>query len=295
MSDFQLGILLAAIGSVFMGAYIIPKKLSRLDSRVFLFYLSIGFFIGSTFLYLIHIVSSEKTEVLTNPYLLFSALAGALWSVGFYLLLQSVDEIGLTKSNQWKNLQGPIGVLFTIIFLREYLRSNWIFSILAGLAVFLSALFFNIGKKKNGSNTKGILYATLAALCFGVVTLLNKITLDHSGVYAQQMIISLFLLLSCTHVLIVKKVSIGPIFRVDSFYGLLSGILYLGASSFMLYSYKFIPASIGYTVIQLNAIWVISIGIFVFKEINYKKHWLRLVLGLIFALVGISMLFLAKK
>jgi drug/metabolite transporter (DMT)-like permease len=81
----------------------------------------------------------------------------------------------------------------------------------------------------------------------------------------------------------------------DMWLGLLGGIIYLGAGAFMLISYVYIPASIGFTIIQLSALWTVAIGVFFFKEIDCKIYAFRLFMGILFALVGIGLLFFAKE
>ena len=67
------------------------------------------------------------------------------------------------------------------------------------------------------------------------------------------------------------------------------------SSIFQLFSYIYIPASIGFTIIQLNALWTITIGIIIFKEIDLKKYRNQVVLGLLFTLIGAILLVLARK
>ncbi|MEK7143414.1 MAG: hypothetical protein AAB756_01135, partial [Patescibacteria group bacterium] len=74
---------------------------------------------------------------------------------------------------------------------------------------------------------------------------------------------------------------------------LLAGLVYLGASFFMLESYKYIPASVGFTIIQFNTIWTFLAGVFFFREIEAFRHYQRLAIGLCFSVVGILLLFLA--
>ena len=83
--------------------------------------------------------------------------------------------------------------------------------------------------------------------------------------------------------------------RKDVVLGLGAGVFYLGASIFQLFSYKYIPAAIGFTIIQLNALWTITIGILVFKEIDLKKYGKQVGFGLLFTLIGVFLLVLARK
>jgi glucose uptake protein GlcU len=45
---------------------------------------------------------------------------------------------------------------------------------------------------------------------------------------------------------------------------------------------------------QFNAVWTILIGVLIFKEINWRKHWLRLLVGIILAIVSIGLLVLGR-
>jgi len=104
-----------------------------------------------------------------------------LWAIGVISLLTSIDTIGLARSNQWKNLQGPIGVILSLVLLSEFIETNARFAILAGFTIFISALFLNIKhKSEKNINTKGIRLAIFSAIMFGIVTVLNKLVTDNS-------------------------------------------------------------------------------------------------------------------
>jgi hypothetical protein len=60
----------------------------------------------------------------------------------------------------------------------------------------------------------------------------------------------------------------------------------------MLLSYKYIEGSVAFSIIQLNALWAGVIGIFLFKEIDYRKYSKNIFLAFIFALMGIGILFI---
>jgi glucose uptake protein GlcU len=75
---------------------------------------------------------------------------------------------------------------------------------------------------------------------------------------------------------------------------LAGGVLFFGNWSFALIAYSHLEGSIVLMLHQLNAIWLFLFGVFVFKEIDFKTHWLRLVIGLVFSIIGVVMLVLAK-
>ena len=293
----MLGYLLAFISSIFFGLYVVPRKLSKLEPIHFSLLMSLGFFAGSVALYLLQpLLQFQETLSLA---LLWSLLAGVIWAASFLLLVYSIDTIGLSRSNQWKNLQGPVGVILSLVILAEYSTTNAFFAILAGVAIFISALFFSATTPETGkANSRGILLAILAGVGFGIVTVINKYVTDNVGVYLQQVVWSFGIVLALVVYAFFKNNL--PTVRTEITsrevaLGILAGLLYLGASFFMLQSYKYIDASVGFTIIQLNALWTIAIGIFVFNEVDLKLHRNKVWWGILFAIIGVVLLLFTRR
>jgi drug/metabolite transporter (DMT)-like permease len=181
-------------------------------------------------------------------------------------------------------LQGPIGVLLTLVALGEWATTNPWLSLLAGFAVFASAVCFTIVTAKDDRRVhlRGVYLAAASGLGFGTVALINKYVTIEAGVYNQQVVWSFCIFLS----LLVYALTRTPLAKVlrsagrrDILLGLGAGLLYLGASFFMLQSFRFVEGAIAFTLIQLNAVWTILIGILVFKEVPVRRHVLRIILG----------------
>jgi glucose uptake protein GlcU len=259
--------------------------------------MSVGFSISTIILYVCQpfIGFHEKPSLA----LLWSVGAGVIWASSFVAFVSSIDFIGLSRSNQWKNLQGPVGVLLSLLLLGEWATTNPLFAVLAALVIFASALFFTNTSSVviKHVNLKGIYLASLAALGFGSVAVIQKYVTAHVGVYTQQVVWSLSIFTSL-FVYILSSKRVKEVFKSkknDVLLGLGAGVFYLGASMFQLFSYNYIPASIGFTIIQLNALWTITIGIVIFKEINLKKYSKQVGFGLLFTLLGVILLVLARK
>lgn len=289
------GYILALISSLFFSLYIIPRKFTRLDPIYFSLLVGIGFFVSSSLLYLIRILFGFYEII--RPEILWSILGGILWAIGLVSLVKSIDSLGLTRSNQWKNLQGPIGVILSLVILTEYAQVNPVWAILAGLCVFLAAFLINVSNEQESrsQNLSGVSLALLSALAFGSVTVINKYVVAEVGVYSQQVLwafsIAATLFFYCLFYKDIREIKV--VARRDIVIGLVSGLVYLGASFFMLESYKYIPASIGFTIIQLNTVWTFIAGVFFFHEIEAFRHYKRLIFGLCFSFAGIALLFLA--
>lgn len=292
----MIGYLFALISSIFFSLYVVPRKFSKLSPVIFSFFMSLSFSFCSIILYLLQPII--KFHEIPSLVLLWSVGAGIIWATSFVLFISSIDAIGLSRSNQWKNLQSPVNTLLSLLILGEYAKTNPFFALLAAFAIFISALFFTITSKENKKqNVKGVYLATLSALGFGTVATIQKYVTSHVGVYSQQVVWSLSIAASLfLFILVTNKIK--NVFRIklkEVYLGLGAGIIYLGASIFQLFSYQYIPASIGFTVIQLNALWTITIGILIFKEIDLKKYYKRVGLGFLFTILGILLLVLARK
>lgn len=292
------GIILALITSVFFALYIIPRKLSKLAPIQFNTLLGAGFFISSLGLYGLQILLGNNEGLFEKP-LLFAVLAGVLWATAIMCLVKSIDQIGLARSNQWKNLQGPVGVLLSLVVLKEANSVNPWLAMLSGLIIFSAAVALNIqpAKRVPKVNAQGVLLALLAGVLFGTVSMISKYVTDNAGVYSQNVWLSFSILSSLVvYQLVTTRTISREILRSkrDVLLGLASGILYLGASTFMFLSFQHIEASIAFTIIQMNFIGVVGLGIFVFKEIEVKKNEARIALGLTLATLGVIVLSFAR-
>ncbi len=294
------GYICALISSLFFTAYVIPKKLSKQTPIKYSLFMGLGFFIVSIIMFIINkITVNNSLENLANPILLLSALGGILWLIGSVFFLSAIDKIGLSRSNQWKNLQGPVGAILTLTFLSEFMQTKVVYIILAVIFILLSAMLFTIRKREEQIlDKKGIIWAILSAIFFGINALIQKFATNNGLIYAQQVYFSASVFISALVYIWFKEKSI--IFMKDikskqNILGIIGGITYYFASFFSTLAYKYIPGSIAFTIVQLNAVWTVLVGILMFKEIDFKKNWLRILTGMVFAIIGVIMLLFAQK
>lgn len=295
-----MGYLFAIISSLFFTFYVIPKKISKQTPIKYSLFMGLGFFIISIIMYTINkIFIYNPQETLLNPILILSGTGGILWLIGSIFFLTAIDKIGLSRSNQWKNLQGPIGAVLTLIFLSEFMQTKVIYIILAVIFILISAMLFTI-KNKNEEivDKKGIIYAILSALFFGVNALIQKNATNNGLVYSQQVYFSGLIFISAFIYILIKEKNIkilADIKNKDNILGVIGGSIYFFASFFSTLAYKYIPGSIAFTIVQLNAVWTVLVGILIFKEIDFKRNWLRIMLGILLSIIGVIMLLLAQN
>ena len=295
-----MGYLFAIVSSLFFTAYVVPKKLSKQTPIKYSMFMGLGFFIVSLIMFCLNkMLYYNPKETLLNPVLLLSGFGGVLWLLGSVFFLTAIDKIGLSRSNQWKNLQGPIGAILTLIFLSEFMQTKIIYIILAIVSILMSAMLFTIkNNKEKIVDKKGIIYAILSALFFGINALIQKYATNNGLIYSQQVYFSGLVFVSSIIYLLVTEKNINVLKNIkarDNILGIIGGGTYFFASFFSTLAYKYIPGSIAFTIVQLNAVWTVLVGIIIFKEIDFKKHWLRILLGILLAIIGVIMLLLAQK
>ena len=289
------GILFAVIVSVLFAVYAVPRKYSKQNATLYTMWVGVAYLVGSVVVCsAVWGLGLREQENLLSPWHVLTALRGVVWVCGIVSFNIAIDKIGLTRFNQWKNFQGPIGTLLMLAFLNEVTGSKVLWLLLGMTAMFISAVLFTI-KSDNGSkqsNKSGILFALLAAACFGVTAFINKIITNQGFIYSQLLYHSLSVVVSAAIIFVIQKrkpKEIGRLSR-ENWLPVISGAMYLTATILSIFSYTLIAGSVSWSITQLNAVWTILIGIFVFKEVSFKKHWPRIITGFIFAFVAIILL-----
>lgn len=207
--------------------------------------MSLGFAASALVLYLAQPLLKFQETI--SVVLLWSVVAGVIWATSFVLFVISIDALGLSRSNQWKNLQGPVAAILGILILGEFATTNPIFAILAAFSIFISAVFFTTSSgDKKSLDTRGVYLATLAGVGFGSVAVIQKYVTSHVGVYSQQIVWSSSIVISLlTYIFFKRKIrEIIQSPERETILGLTAGVLYMGASIFQLFSYQHLAVSI---------------------------------------------------
>ena len=295
-----MGFLLSVLTSILYTIYVFPKKISSLTPVRYSFFQEIGFLLAASCAFGIQkIAAGSCSEPILSPYHLISFGAGVLWFAGSTFFLAAVDRIGLTRSNQWKNLQGPVSAAIALTILGEAAQTNIIFIILASISILVSALFLTVSSKDSGQPAKrGVWLALFAALFSGIFAATQKYIVSRGFIFSQQFFVSLGALTAAIIYLLISEKSLAFV-KITSLkeglLGIAGGILYFSASLSATFSYRYLPASIAFTIVQLNALWTVLSGIFIFKEMSFRQHWKRIALGLIFAVIGVILLLFGQR
>ena len=298
MNTVWVGYIFAIISSIFSAIYVVPKKLSKQKPITYAMIMGVGYFLVAAAGFALLKAFNYINEPLVFARAWVACLNGVVWTVASVSILIAIDRIGLAKSNQWKSLQGPVGAFLMLVFLSEFLTAKVIFIILAIVLITLAAMMFSTREKNDAPVDKsGIAYALISAVFYGISALLNKFLTNDGILFAQQIYQSAFVVITAAVYTLIKyktlKIDVPDIKR-EIILPLIGGVLFFGNASFSVLAYKHIEGSIAFMMHQLNAVWLLLFGVFVFKEIDFKRYWQRLLFGLVLSVAGVFMLLLAR-
>ena len=289
-----MGYFFAIVTSICFSLYVVPKKIMKEKTTYYTVYLTCGFCLTSTILYVIFNIFGICKEKVTMEILGVLLLRGLLWFLSLYIYARAIDKIGISMAVQYQSLKTPLGVLLTLIFLSEFLYTNVSKVIISAILIFMSALLLTIKKSPRKKIDKsGILYAIISAILLATTNLLQKWVTNQGIVYSQHLFTSLSsFICSLMYVFIrhdkLKNLLVVP--KKNIMLAFLGGTAFYFASFFQALAYKRLPASVVTIIVQLSTIWSILLGVIVFKEIDVRKHWKRIGLGVFISIFAIIIL-----
>ena len=325
-----LGIIYAILCSILLSAYSIARKFTKQNAIAYTVWIGIAFFITTAIIYGVVVLAGWGVdEPLISPWHLLSLLLGMVWVFASACVSFAVDKIGLSKSTQWKNLQGPIAAILMLAFLSDVVGSK-IWLVLCGFIVmFISAMLFNINKNQtkevNKNAWQGVLLSVLGAVGFGVYAFLQKILTNNGFVLTPILYASLAVALFSLFIYVVRyrkikdlftineSVLVNPFLSKQNAIGtgqnnmnvvankklslfkqmsppIIAGVLTSAVVILNMLSFREIAGSVAFGIIQANVIWTILVGILVFREINFRQNWLRITCGFISAIGAVVLL-----
>jgi drug/metabolite transporter (DMT)-like permease len=120
-----LGVLFAVVVSVLFAVYAVPRKFSKQNPVLYTMWVGIAYLAGSVAVCsIVWGLELREQEDLLSRWHLLTALRGVVRVCGIVAFNIAIDKIGLTRFNQWKNFQGPIGTLLMLAFLDEVVGSK---------------------------------------------------------------------------------------------------------------------------------------------------------------------------
>lgn len=308
-----MGYTLSFISSIFFTLYIVLKKFTKQKNKNYNLFVGLGYFLCSLTVFL----CLKSFKIINEPWfdfrLLWACLGGFMWAIALVMLMSAIDRIGVARAGQYKNLQAPFGALLILFVLSEFKDMNVFIIILAIVLTFLGAICFSIQEQNVRIELKGVFMAVASAVCYSMNSVIRKMVTEFGFVYSQQLYSSLAIVISIAILLFfingvdknkgdkrgfwlkIKKECVGENVECgkDNYIGLGAGLSYFLASIFITLSYTDISGTVAFIISQLCTVWTALSGVFIFREISFKKHWSRILIGLVFSITGIILLSLS--
>ena len=301
-----LGVFFSLIVSVLFAVYAVPRKFTKQNPALYTMWVGVAYLAGSVAICsVVWGFGFQEQENMFDARHLLSAIRGVVWVCGTVSYNIAIDKIGLVRFNQWKNFQGPAGTLLMLAFLDEIVGAKAVWLLCGMTSMFISAILFTISNPSDKSNhtwyfhrdslLNGILFALFAATCFGFTAFINKIVTNQGFIYSQLLYHSLSIVVAAAIIFIIQSGKPGRLLRIsrECLPPAMSGALFLIATILSIFSYTMIAGGVAWSITQLNAVWTILIGIFIFREVSFRKHRRRIMLGFAFTMAAIAFLLFA--
>lgn len=118
----------------------------------------------------------EVADVKAIPFFVLAGLLGTF--AGRLLRFLSIAKVGASVSAAINNLNPFISTALAILFLGEHITT----AILAGTSVIVcGTILLSASRKQVGFSPWQLIYPFLSAVCFGVVAIIRKMGLSHTG------------------------------------------------------------------------------------------------------------------
>ncbi len=289
-----IGYLLAIMTSIFFSIYVIPKKIIKEKTMYYTLFLTLGFLGTASVIYILFNLIGICNENVNGIVMLTLIVRGFLWFLSLYVYALAIDKIGISRAVQYQSLKAPFGVLLTMTFLQEFLVTNVPGIILSTMLTFVAALLLSIKKDQEKKISKiGIIYAIMSAVFLATTNLLQKWVTNQGIVYSQHVFTAMSSFAFAVLYVFLKDKNIKKAISINKrsiVLAMMGGCAFYFASFFQALAYKRLPASVVTIIVQLSTIWSILLGILIFKEINFKKNWQRIIVGIIMTLLSIVIL-----
>lgn len=289
-----IGYILSIMTSIFFSIYVLPKKIVKEKTMYYTIFLTLGFLITSTILYSFFMLSGICKEMVSIPILFILILRGLFWFLSIYVYALAIEKIGIARAVLYQSLKTPFGVILTLFILGEFLTTNLFLIVLATILTFLSAILLTIKKSPNSQiNKMGIIYAVISAILLATTNLLQKWVTNQGIVYSQHIFTAISSVFFAGFYVFLKDKNFKQVLSMSKkskLFSTLGGCAFYFASFFQALAYQYLPGSIVTIIVQLSAVWSVLIGIVIFKEIDFKKHWKRISLGIVITVLSIIIL-----
>lgn len=295
-----IGYGLATLALIFFGLYMVPRKLTGMRDLPFVLSMSLGIVLTTALASLL----VHRTPLLTGQGLgqWYALVCGPLWYAGVLFYSISVSEMGLTLATPIKNTTAVLGTVIGLAVFAEWQETRPVEALLGSALVVVSAVLISrTGEadcRRSCLSVRGIIAALGAAVFFASYTIPFKdAQRAHLDTISLVGYMGFGILATALIVSAVAREDLRGWWRTplrEHGYAALCGALWVIASFAMSEAIRRIGLAITWPFTNLNTIVTVACGILIFHEINVRKFWKVLVLGIVVGVIGVALLGVAR-
>ena len=298
-ADAGWGLGLAFLSAFLFGFYMVPRKPCRLKDGAFMMSMVLGAAFGA-------VVGSTTFHIplrLDWQDALLCLACGPFWVVAVMFYTASVGRVGLAVSTPIKNTTAVLGTLAGIFIFGEWRTTAPLPCILGSILVVLCAVFAAAAAEgqrwKTRSLGMGALWAVLAAFFFALYAIPFKVALGR-GVPSSTVVVWMTLgaFLSVAGWFLFQRDGLAHWKEGrtrDHLYAALAGVLWVAGVFSMGAAIRRIGLAVTWPISNLNTVVTVLAGIILFREIDLRRHGVKIASALAAAAAGGILLGLSRR
>lgn len=292
-----LGVALGLVTAFLIGLFMAPRRHAKIDNLTFLLGMMAGAALG-TFLYW---TASGMPFQRTWP-ALFTLVPGLTWAAGTYAYAFGTQRVGLAKATGIKNTQVVVTTIAGFLLFKEGSATEPVSATIgAGLvvatAVFLSQIEHSEAAVPHAS-LKGYLVPVISSFLYGVNGIfMTWVTASDVPLPLANFGIGVGALLGGVILYAATGKRLGDLVNyrlADHALAVLGGLIWAAGLVTMLLSIKYAGLAVAWSLMNLSVVVSVLYGVVVFKEIDLRRRWGQVAVGLLLACLGVAALYLSK-
>lgn len=292
------GFVLGLLSAVFFTFYIIPQKVEKLDVTTYIWMVGVGVIVTTMIPYFA--VGMPPFGPWSGRVLALTCGAG--WAMGTLCFATGVTRIGLALATPIKNTTGILGTLVGLVLFREYRTTDPWLCTAGSLLIVAAAIVIGLTNTPTTSTERrctvtGVLCALGAAVCYASYLYPMKMAVQQMGFWSFAPWMGFGILGMATGAVLVRRNGIRELVSYPPrTYGIamLGGVSWAIALICLTSSMTMVDLAVAWSLAQLNTVPAVILGILVFREVSFRREWVKISLGIVAAVVGTLLLGLAK-
>lgn len=309
MTDATIGFLLAIACSISFGAYILPRKASRLPVVEY------QYWVAATIapITILLLLATGAPLLIGTTFVALGLLCGVLWTFGSISYSAAVDCLGVARSTPIKNFAPAFAAVYGIAFFGEYGMGDprSLIMAISGVACMVLAAII-IGKssanehetarafdakrhdlERRAAFRLGVLFSLGAAFFYGAYSVPLKY-LFRNGVdpISACAWLGIGVLGTTIFVHLMQHRALFPAAPKRREFALAAsaGGIWVSGQAVGAIAMLYIPMSISWPVSNLGTLVALLWGVFVFREVKLHKHRLEIALSVVVYVIGLALL-----